>query len=76
MGKAKDTTALIYWHMNNRIVHTTATELHLKSEAGETATCSLAARRHPGLHLRADFLKSNKTHNLDNAFGKVTKNQG
>ncbi|EPY78856.1 hypothetical protein CB1_000998027 [Camelus ferus] len=70
-GKAKDIITLIYWHLSNRIVQTTVTELDPKSEAGETRKCSLATRRHPGLHLRADFLKSNKTHDLENAFGKV-----
>lgn len=71
MWTTKDVNTLIYWHLSERIVQTTVTELNLKSFPGETGKHSLATKKYPGLHLRADCLKSNKTHDLDNAFGKL-----
>ena len=71
-GNAKDIVTLIYWHLNNRIFQTTVSELHLKSEAGETRKHTLAPRGTSRLHLRLDFLKSNKIYNRDSPFGKVT----
>ena len=71
-GNAKDIITLIYGHLNNRIFQTTVSELHLESEAGETRKHTLATRGNSRLHLRMDFLKSNKIYNHDSPFGKVT----
>lgn len=62
VSKTKDIIALIYWHRSEAIVQTT--ELNLKSQVGETGKHLLATERYPGLHLRADFLKSQQSPRL------------